>query len=174
MKKLQVIEGVVRNIVEVDADAIPDWASDWPDHDGHVGIGWVEVEGGYEPPGAGVAAAISGIQVNAERTRRVLAGTTISLDGGLDIPLRGDVTTTSNLQGLAFAAQLNIAAGDGATVTSFRDAENIIHELTQPQILELWAGAAAYVSEVFAASWVLKDDYDPIPADFASDIYWPD
>ncbi|MBR9766344.1 MAG: hypothetical protein GYB53_23240 [Rhodobacteraceae bacterium] len=51
MKKLQVVDGVVVNVVEIDMAAVPDWAAAWPDHVAGVDIGWVEDEGGgFVPP----------------------------------------------------------------------------------------------------------------------------
>lgn len=114
----------------------------------------------------------TGDDVNAERMRRILAGTTISLDFYGDIPLQGRDEDRSNLSDLAFAASLRIGAGDTTTTSLFRDRDNVDHALTPPQFIELWTKASAYVSAIYAASWVIKA-IDPIPADFVEDENWP-
>lgn len=110
--------------------------------------------------------------VNAERERRILAGTTVTVPGIGSIPVQGRDEDARNLQALGFAASLRIGAGDAATLTTFRDAENFDHDLTPPQILALWQGAADYVSAVYQASWALKE-MAPIPADYSNPSYWP-
>ena len=47
------------------------------------------------------------------------------------------------------------------------------HALTPAQMHELWMKGAALISAVSRASWLLKDDPNGIPADFAEDSYWP-
>ncbi|MBY5974949.1 DUF4376 domain-containing protein [Ferrimonas balearica] len=171
MQKIQIVDGVVVNLIEVDPAAVPDWAADWPDVVEGVDIGWQMTEGGgFTPP---PSPAVTTDQVNAERDRRVAQGLTVVLADGTQVPILGDTTTKTNLQGLTVSAQLRIAAGEGAMVTSFRDRENVMHDLTQAQVLELWSASMDFVSEVFAASWALKDDFEAIPADYTKDSYWP-
>jgi hypothetical protein len=105
--------------------------------------------------------------VNVERCRRIVAGKVI--DG---VHVTGTDEDARNLTNLALAAQLRLAANDTETLTTFRDGDNIDHQLTPPQILSLWQQSAAYVSELYAASWALKA-MEPIPPDYASDTYWP-
>ena len=111
--------------------------------------------------------------VNAERDRRILLGDTFALTGGPSVPISGDPVTIRNLTNLALAAQLQIAAGNGAAVTQFRDDANTIHSLTQPQVLELWQYGAAFVEAHFQAAWLIKDAEGGIPADYADDSRWP-
>jgi hypothetical protein len=73
---------------------------------------------------------------------------------------------------LALGAQMRLAAGDNETLTTFRDGENVDHELTPAQLLSLRQQSAEYVSALYAATWALKA-MAPIPADYASDEYWP-
>ena len=110
--------------------------------------------------------------VNAERDRRVLAGSSFPVTGGPTIPVAGDETTSRNLQGLAFAAQLRIAQGDTTTLTPYRDEANVVHQLVPGQVIELWSQGAAFISAVYQASWVLKDQA-PIPTDYKEDDHWP-
>lgn len=118
------------------------------------------------------AAPATGDDVNAERARRILGGVVVMVPDHGAVALGGSDVDMRNLQGLAFAAQLRIAQGQGGTLTTFRDNDNVDHQLTQPQVLALWSAGAEYISDVFKASWALKDQ-DPIPADFAADQFWP-
>ena len=111
--------------------------------------------------------------VNAERDRRVLAGATFDVAGYGSIRIAGDGMTQTNLMALSQAAQLRIGQGDVTTITKYRDEDNIIHDLTPPQVIDLWSQGAAFVSAVFQSSWTLKDDEAGIPADYADDGRWP-
>lgn len=136
-----------------------------------VGIGWVWDGSTFSEP---APAAPEPADVNAERDRRVRAGKTFTVTGHPDpIPVQGDPTTQMNLMALAQAAQARMAQGDTTTITPYRDDANVIHDLTPPQVFELWSLGAAYVSAIYQASWALKDDPGGIPADFAEDSHWP-
>lgn len=117
----------------------------------------------YDPP----ARHATGEDVNAERGRRIMAGKVI--DG---VHVTGSDEDARNLMSLALGAQLRLASGDTETVTTFRDGGNVDHELTPAQLLSLWQQSAAYVSDLYAASWALKA-VEPIPADYVSDDHWP-
>lgn len=125
--------------------------------------------------GAAKLAAINAERAAAvmtERDRRIVEGTVISVAGYGPVSLQGRQVDRDNLSDLAFAASLRISVGAGATLTGFRDKANVIHQLTQPQVVDLWMQAGAYVSAVYESSWVLKDMAE-IPADFTDDGYWP-
>lgn len=112
--------------------------------------------------------------VNAERDRRILVGKDISVTGYANpIAVSGDDTTQTNLMALSLAAQARIGQGDTATLTPYRDESNAIHQLTPPQMFELWSLGATFVSLVYQSSWVLKDDANGIPADYKDDYHWP-
>lgn len=105
--------------------------------------------------------------VNAERTRRITAGKVI--DG---VHVTGTDEDARNLTSLAMGAQLRLGMGDMTTLTTYRDGDNVDHQLTPSQIVAIWQASAGYVSALYAASWSLKA-MTPIPADFADDGYWP-
>jgi len=109
-----------------------------------------------------------GDAINAERTRRIIAGKLIN-----GIHVTGRDEDARNLTNLALGAQVRIAGGDLTTLTTFRDGDNIDHDLTPLEIMSLWQQSSEYVSALYAASWALKA-LDPIPADFADDQYWPE
>lgn len=116
---------------------------------------------------------VTGADIDRERDRRVQAGVVVTLAGYGPVALQGRDMDQRNLHGLATAAQLRIAAGQGNVTSPFRDRDNVIHTLTQVQILDLWSQGAAFVTAVFQAAWALKDGPDPIPVDFTDDGYWP-
>lgn len=111
--------------------------------------------------------------VNIERDRRVLAGTTLSVTGyGTPIDLQGGDRDQMVLLALAALAEKKIALGDLSTI-QFRDRENVNHDLTPAQIIELWLLGTAWVQQVYAAAWTLKDDPGGIPADYDANGNWP-
>ena len=117
----------------------------------------------YEPPPPVVTAD----DVNAERQRRIVAGRVLN-----GIRVTGRDVDARNLMSLALIAQMRIASGDTTTPTTFRDGDNLDHDLTPLQILTMWQESAAFVSALYQASWDIKA-MDPIPADYTADQYWP-
>lgn len=113
------------------------------------------------------ANAVKREAVNAERGRRVQLGKVIN-----GVHVTGRDEDARNLTNLALGAQVRIAGGDMITPTTYRDGNNVDHELTPPQLLALWQQSAAYVSELYSASWAIKA-MDPIPADITVDDLWP-
>lgn len=110
--------------------------------------------------------------VDRERDRRILEGREFNVVGYGPVVIAGDDTTIRNLQGLALAAQMQIAAGDN-TRHPWRDENNVIHQLLPEQLIDLWRQAVAYVSALFQAAWMLKDNPIGIPADYTDNKYWP-
>jgi hypothetical protein len=122
--------------------------------------------------GPALTPVINSFQVNNERERRIVAGKTIDVPGYGQIPLQGRDQDMINLQALAFAASMRIAAGDTTTLTPFRDASNVGHMLTPPQVLAMWSLGSTWISAVYQASWALKA-LDPIPVDYTNNSHWP-
>lgn len=108
--------------------------------------------------------------VNRERDRRIEEGTVITVDGYGDVALSGREKDTVNLQGLAFGARLMLDQGDTTTITPFRDRDDVVHQLTPMQILEVWQKGSAYVSRMYQVAWAMKDG--GIPVDYAEDHHW--
>lgn len=106
-------------------------------------------------------------EINAERTRRVRHGKVIN-----GIQVTGRDEDARNLTNLALGAQVRIAGGDMTTPTTFRDGNNVDHELAPPQLLDLWRQSADYVSALYTASWAIKA-MDPMPADVTDAALWP-
>lgn len=115
---------------------------------------------------------VGAAMVNQERLRRREGGAVVQVTGAGGIRLQGRDEDLANLQGLAFAAQLRLAQGDTTHQTKFRDMDNVDHMLVPAQVLEMWSLGSAWISDVYEASWGLKD-VDPIPKDYTDDQYWP-
>jgi hypothetical protein len=157
--------GKVVNIAKADAPLADNWIATET-----AGIGWTYDGETFTPP---MPPPATNSDVNAERARRLVAGTTVIVTGHGTVALSGRDEDTRNLQGLAFAAQLRLSHGDTTHQTTFRDAENIDHVLTPAQVLEMWSLGSAWIEQVYAASWSLKGTQGGIPADYANDGYWP-
>ena len=108
--------------------------------------------------------------VSAERDRRISTGGTFAVTGAY-IPMLGGPADRENLKALADVAQMRISSGDTTTVTAYRDAHDVVHNLVPGQLIELYSGAVAYVQAVYEASWTLKDGV-PV-GDVADDVHWP-
>jgi hypothetical protein len=115
---------------------------------------------------------ITPAQVDAERDRRILEGTIVSVPGIGPVRVEGREMDKENLQGLVMAASLLIGQGAGSEITYFRDADNIMHALTQQQIVALWVASSGFVGNMFAFGWFLKDNPVGIPQDYTDDKYW--
>jgi hypothetical protein len=121
---------------------------------------------------------ISNVHVNNERERRIAAGKTVTVGGTPDkiFPVDTDAISIRNIQGLGSAATLRIIQGDTTTLTSFRDSNNIGHDLTPLEIVALAMGVAAHIKDVYNASWAIKDDINGLPANLRllkADPRWP-
>jgi len=165
MRSAIIENGVVVNIINGE---LPGSVECGPE----VGKGWTYDGQAFTPPPEPSVADPTGDDVEEERERRIRAGRVFTTTGGKKVHVTGRPVDRENLQGLAFSAQLLIGQGVGETSTPFRDGQNVIHDLTQHELLDLWAQAATYVSDCFKAQWSLKDDPDGIPADFKDDKYW--
>lgn len=165
MKYAIIENGKVTNIAKADAPLADNWVEA-----GSASIGDLWDGQAFSAPASPLPTTID---VNAERARRLVAGTTVTVTGNGPVALSGRDEDTRNLQGLAFAAQLRLADGNNTHQTTFRDAENVDHVLTPAQVLEMWSLGSAWIEQVYAASWALKDASGGIPADYANDGYWP-
>jgi len=54
MKKAEIIDGKVANLILVDPENIPDWCADWPEPTDETSIGWLYQDGQFLPPPATV------------------------------------------------------------------------------------------------------------------------
>lgn len=121
---------------------------------------------------AAEAVAAKHVAVNTERERRIAAGATVAVTGAGDIPVQGRDEDIRNIQGLGLGALARVATGDITTITMFRDAGNVDHSLTPPQVLELVQRASGIAEAIIQASWAIKA-MEPLPVDVTGDELWP-
>lgn len=110
--------------------------------------------------------------VNDERDRRLAIGATVEVEGYGPVPVQGRQADQTNLLALKDTARDLEEAGVTDAVIEFRDGANVLHLLTPAQMKDLANKGKAAASEIYSASWALKDN-PPIPADYAADAYWP-
>lgn len=109
--------------------------------------------------------------VNFERQRRIVETVNISVSNySSPIAIKGDDQTWSNLQALSSRAQMRIITNDDS-LTVFRDENNIDHELTPNQVVELGVSMIDRVELLFKSSWVLKA-MPELPKDYTDNKYW--
>ena len=109
--------------------------------------------------------------VNVKRLSVITAGTDVEITGHGPVALQGRPEDQAGLQGLAFGAQLRLSMGDSTTLMDFMDRNNVSHQLTPAQMLELWQEGAAFISAIYARSWVIKD-MDPATTDADDPQLW--
>lgn len=109
--------------------------------------------------------------VNLKRLAVITAGTDVAITGHGTVALQGRPEDQTSLQGLAFGAQLRLGMGDSTTLMDFLDRENVLHQLQPVQMLELWQKGAAFVSAMYARSWVIKE-MDPTTTDLNDVTLW--
>jgi len=102
-----------------------------------------------------------GERVNAERDRRLAAGTTITAG---DATIRVTVADREALAGLALDGLA------GTYTVRFRDADNVTHTLGAEAVKVLWHAFVAWQSGIHAVAWRLKDG--AVPADVSDDKHW--
>jgi hypothetical protein len=132
-------------------------------------LGEVGEYGEPEPPDSSA--------VNKERDRRIAAGTTISVSGYGVIPMTGTDRDMTLITAMLIRARDAHADGAASASMVLRDRDNVIHNLTPLQMLELTSKGMQWVEDTMTVSWAMKDGTAPfeggIPLDFTDDGYWP-
>lgn len=121
--------------------------------------------------------------VNAERERRLVVGASFNVPGVNDpIPLQGrpfDQTVYLALLTRANGYKTILMQDPGVILPALtlRAADDVIHELTPDQMINLISQAMTWFESVMATSWAMKDgtgDFTgSIPSDYTSDTHWP-
>lgn len=110
--------------------------------------------------------------LHQHRDQLIASGTTVTVTGIGDVPLRGAPFDQTVMLSLLQRGAARIAAGDTTADLLFRDDANTDHLLTGAQAVELAEAGMTWVQAVMAASWAIKDSGE-IPADFTDPSYWP-
>ena len=118
-----------------------------------------------------VSPVVTPDDVNAERDRRLAAGTTVEVDGLGMMALQGRDRDQTNMLGLKDAARDLRDAGVTDAVMVFRDADDVSHDLTPAQMIDMVSEGMAWFSATYQASWAIKA-LNPIPEDYRDDRWW--
>lgn len=108
--------------------------------------------------------------VDAERDMRQYPGA-LPTGLGWDVDLRNE-QDRRNIQAKYSIALKRKINNDNSTIL-FRGADNVDRNLTPDQMIAVGDAADAWITSVYAASWVLKETAGGIPADYADDSRWP-
>ena len=112
----------------------------------------------------------SNAAINAKRAEVIIAGTDVEVTGYGVVALQGRPEDQSTLQGLAFAAQIQLSVSN-VTPIDFLDRNNDLHSLSPQQMIEVWSKGAAYMSAIYQLSWNIKK-MNPPPADINDSALW--
>lgn len=127
--------------------------------------GHPDLEAFFSPP-------LSNADIDREHDRRAALGKIFTVTGYGDIPLEGSLRTQTVLLALKDTARDMQAAGVTAALLFFTDRDNVDHNLTPAQTIDLVDQGKAYMQALHEAKRTLKAS-PPIPADYADDSYWP-
>ena len=180
MKKAEMKNGIIANVIEVDPDNVPEWAKDWPTvtvegagwlYDGKKFIAPVPTAQEIDAEMAQARAAI-----NAERDRRL--GTTFIFAGksyDCDTASLARITGAATLAGFAMgagAAAGNLRWHGGAADFMWIAADNTLTTMDAQTCFAFGNAAATNQSAHIFAGKAIKA-MDPIPADYTDDKHWP-
>lgn len=175
MRCAQISNGVVVNVIL--ADDPNDFNAVACGDD--VGVGWLfnnDVFSKPTPPPV-PSTPKTGVDVNFERDRRIIAGTVIPVTGYGDIPVTGTKDDKDVFLARRIIAAEAAANGVIAPVFVFRDRANAIHSLTPSQMVELADKGISWIEAMMVRSWEMKDGTAPyeagIPDDIDNDNHWP-
>lgn len=128
--------------------------------------------------------APTGDQVNRERDRRVMAGAEFTLADGTVIGVTGRAEDKAILLARRMIAKDLAATGETGAVLVFRDWNNVNHDLTPSQMIELADLGFAWIEAIMVRSWEMKDggtyttnddeQVTGIPVDLEDDRHWPE
>lgn len=109
-------------------------------------------------------------RVNAKRDQLLAAGTTVTVTAyATPIPVQCGLADMSALIDLRLSLS---DKGGGPSKTAFRDRNNVVHQLTTPQIFELWLKSGDWVRAIKERSWLIKDTMDPATTDLDDPATW--
>ena len=114
----------------------------------------------------------TGVSVDAEHDWRAALGKTFTVTGYGDVALEGSLRTQTVLLALKDAARDMVAAGVTDPVLFLTDRDNIDHNLTPAQMIELVNAGKAFMQALHEAKRAIKA-LEPIPVDYADDARWP-
>lgn len=112
------------------------------------------------------------VVVDEERGARLKKGLVVSVDGYGDVAVRGGSNELATLTSLALRAFILSSRGKPPASFVYRDRDNIVHDLSPDQVIDLWERASGFAEDAFKASWKIKDQPE-IPDNVRKDSQWP-
>lgn len=89
-------------------------------------------------------------------------------DGKGTVQTRNEVDII-NILGQAVVAMSCSVTGETAGLIPFRDAENVTHDMTPAQLLQMAMAALAFVSDTYAKKWRIEKQFDELVDNGATD-----
>jgi len=172
MRIAQVENGVVVNVIDVNPNQWPGFATGWPQA-GDAGPGWVVDGDEFEPPAALTPTAD---MVREERQRRVMLG--LSHRSKL---WQIDLESRNLIGGAVQGASLFLAGGGAGTDLRWRSADtdatwtafdNSTLTFTPNEMIAFGLAVLAHIGALHDAARVIQA-LDPIPADYNANERWP-
>lgn len=177
MRFAEVANGVVQNVIEVGADAVPEWVAGWPEIGEAGGVGWLYDGVTFTAPVEVVPdpLPVTAMDVNAERDRRLTA--CFAFQGEIfdrNAQSLARITGAATLAG--FAVMAGAQAGDllwhgGATPFSWITATNTVVQMDAQTAFAFGKAAAAVETRLIFKAYALKL-MSPIPEDYQNESYW--
>jgi len=99
-------------------------------------------------------------KINKIREEQINAGMEYTFPDGMIGTVQLNEASIRNIQSLATTALCLKAMGDTTTVMSFRDEENITHEMSADEMIAMALAITVYSSDKYTNSWDLKDTLD--------------
>lgn len=169
-----VTSGTVTEITEIDPEGRFHSSMNWVQFDGRKGVavGWTYTDGEFSPP---APIPVSGLEVDAERERRVNSGFEHGERQYRSRPEdRASITENANLAAMAIMngaqpGELNWLNDEEEF--QWIDADNERVPMDAQSMINLARSAATHKNRLVFAARTLKG-MSPIPADFADDKYW--
>lgn len=108
--------------------------------------------------------------VNKERDRRILLPKELVLSSGKSFTVDMTGESRANIDSMVGASLAKKALGLNTTI-SFRDADNVDHDLTNDEIIEMGLLLVQSVEQLHIKSRAIKD-METIPSDYANNSHW--
>lgn len=129
---------------------------------------WAAIEGNEIAPY--VVPAISREDVNAERDRRLKLPITVTIGTEtFKVDMKGDGRI--NISNLTMKGMMLKMVGDTTTVETFRDADNVDHNLNADALMSLGVQVGAEITRLHHKANIIKNGGN-IPSDYADDSRW--
>lgn len=141
MRKAEITSGIVTNVIVVDPDDVPDWATDWPTANDDVSPGWLH-------DGETFSAPPLTPEVIAERLAQALSSSALQVERAIAATRRAFVTDLPAQEMIYLAKEAEARAWQAASAPDLADypflaAEVGLTAATPADLAALWLTMAA-------------------------------